>query len=195
MSKRIGREWEHWINWGLKQQNTWKIMIRSPSFCRGTFLIKLLDVSEGISKEWFHEAIFPKGLFQDTRCYLRKKKKVNNNNKKAPPHKQLLIWGRATEIQCAKNFLRRGWGQNSSVMVGRQRGFLQVHGSCFSFPQLVSVAALAGDTTALFLMNKKDCEELQRIKCFTWAGIIVIKLVVDKYQVKHEEGKITICAH
>jgi len=30
--------------------------------------------------------------------------------------------------------------------------------------KIVEVAALAGDTTALFLINKKGCEELQRIK-------------------------------
>lgn len=48
-------------------------------------------------------------------------------------------------------------------------------GSCFAFPLLVSglerklgwnaeAAALAADTTALFLLNKNDHEVLQRIK-------------------------------
>lgn len=38
----------------------------------------------------------------------------------------------------------------------------------------------------------RNCKELSDLH--EW-GITVIKFGVDKYQVKHEEGKITICAH
>lgn len=52
---------------------------------------------------------------------------------------------------------------------------------------MVEVAALAGDTAALFLLNKNDREVLQRINWLMQMSIIVIKFSIDKYKVKHEE--------
>lgn len=54
---------------------------------------------------------------------------------------------------------------------------------------MVEVAALAGDTTALFLLNKNDHEVLQRIQWLMQMGITVIKFGIGKYEVKHEEEK------
>lgn len=146
-------------------------MRHSPSFCKGSFLIKLLDVSEGISKEWLH-ADFQKLFFKMWDAIGIKKKKGGGGG-------NLLLWGRATEVSWAS------WQESKSRILSSwlegKEGFSRFMGAVLHFPswlvvwkgnevKMVEVVALAGDTIALFLINKKGHEELQRIKWLTWMG-------------------------
>lgn len=137
----------------------------SPSFCKGSFLIKLPNVSEGISKKWLRVDL-QKRFFRMRGATGKK----NKTEKKEPNHfyfgGELQKYnGPRTSSEEIKSRILSSWLEGKEGL----SGFM---GVVLHFPswlvvwkgneiRMVEVAALAGDTTAHFLINKKGHEELK----------------------------------